>query len=100
VLASSSPRRAELLRSAGLDFEIVTAPVDEEAITADLAAAARGSSPGGGPIGPRSCDVRASLNASSMMRVHDRVPSCPVKPFQDIGWGACRRCSEPWSASR
>lgn len=39
VLASSSPRRAALLRSAGLEFEIVAAPVDEEAITADLAAA-------------------------------------------------------------
>ncbi|HET7396317.1 MAG TPA: nucleoside triphosphate pyrophosphatase [Gammaproteobacteria bacterium] len=28
-LASQSPRRAELLRQLGLDFEIVTAPVDE-----------------------------------------------------------------------
>lgn len=39
VLASGSPRRAALLRSAGFAFEIVRAPVDEEAITADLAAA-------------------------------------------------------------
>jgi septum formation protein len=39
VLASGSPRRAALLRSAGFDFEIVSAPVDEDAITADLAAA-------------------------------------------------------------
>lgn len=39
VLASSSPRRAALLRSAGFEFEVVAAPVDEDAITADLAAA-------------------------------------------------------------
>jgi len=29
ILASASPRRAELLRSAGYDFDIVTADVDE-----------------------------------------------------------------------
>lgn len=34
VLASASPRRAEILRSAGLDFEAVPADVDEEAIAA------------------------------------------------------------------
>jgi len=39
VLASSSPRRAALLRSAGVDFEVVVASIDEDAITADLAAA-------------------------------------------------------------
>ena len=44
VLASSSPRRAALLRSAGLTFEIVPAPVDEDALTADLAAAGAGAS--------------------------------------------------------
>src|SRR4029077_13751288 len=29
ILASSSPRRAEILRQAGIPFEIITAPVDE-----------------------------------------------------------------------
>src|SRR6188474_3478294 len=37
VLASASPRRAELLRAAGIDFEVQTADVDE--------AIARGESP-------------------------------------------------------
>lgn len=35
VLASASPRRAELLRQAGVDFSVFAATSDESAITAD-----------------------------------------------------------------
>lgn len=38
ILASASPIRAELLRRAGVRFETQSAPVDEEAIRAGLAA--------------------------------------------------------------
>jgi len=37
VLASSSPRRAELLRAAGYEFEVDPAGIDETALLADLA---------------------------------------------------------------
>ncbi len=39
VLASASPRRAALLRTAGFAFDVVAAAIDEDAITADLALA-------------------------------------------------------------
>ncbi|WP_461146131.1 Maf family protein, partial [Salinifilum aidingensis] len=35
VLASASPARLALLRSAGLDPEVIVSGVDEEAVTAD-----------------------------------------------------------------
>jgi len=38
VLASASPRRAELLRSAGLEFDVVPADVDESRIPGESAA--------------------------------------------------------------
>jgi len=40
ILASASPTRAELLRRAGVAFEVRPAAVDEEAVRAGLAAAA------------------------------------------------------------
>lgn len=39
VLASASPRRAELLRTAGFTFDVLVAAVDEDRLTADLALA-------------------------------------------------------------
>jgi septum formation protein len=40
ILASASPSRARLLANAGLDFEVLTRPVDEESIRDSMAAAA------------------------------------------------------------
>jgi septum formation protein len=37
VLASGSPRRAELLRAAGYDFEVDAAAIDEDTLLADVA---------------------------------------------------------------
>jgi septum formation protein len=39
VLASASPRRAELLRAAGFEFDIITADVDESLLHGEAAAA-------------------------------------------------------------
>jgi septum formation protein len=60
VLASGSPRRADLLRAAGYDFEIVVADVDEsirpdekpEMYVRRLAAEKSAAAVGGGPKGP------------------------------------------------
>lgn len=41
ILASASPRRAELLRAAGIDFEVDPARLDEEKLHTDVASPSR-----------------------------------------------------------
>jgi septum formation protein len=64
-LASSSPRRRQLLAAAGIDFEPVVAPVDEEALTAHY----RGSL---GQLGEFLARVKA-IAARNLLRADGRL---------------------------
>ncbi len=67
LLASQSAGRAAMLRAAGLDFDTTSAHVDEEALTASLAAAAQT---------PR--NIADALAEAKAVKVSSRLPGVTV----------------------
>ena len=101
ILASASPRRAELLRAAGFAFEIVVADVDERpcrASAGDVRAAAGGGEVGGRAHGT-SGSSRTATSATDLRTSSSSAPTPTVvvdgeilgKPRDDEDAGAMLR---------
>lgn len=67
LLASQSAGRAAMLRAAGLDFDTTSAHVDEEALTASLAAAGHGAR-----------NIADALAEAKAVKVSSRLPGVTV----------------------
>ncbi|UFU07505.1 Maf family protein [Ruania halotolerans] len=82
ILASASPARAALLRSAGVEPDIRPADVDEEAILAEAATAARVNAL---PV-PEAVALLARAKAEAITQAsHARVSDAPTAPAVVVG---------------
>jgi len=89
VLASGSPRRADLLRAAGYDFDVVVTDVDEairageqpeiyvRRLAAEKSAAAVRGAGGGGPEGPPYVSPPVILGADTVVVVDGEILGKP-----------------------